>query len=259
MGPTYQIFPNLRLSCFSRQGDGVRLLGAAECQTRQSNAAISAMRSRSAASRASRGAGARHCCPSGVSDTFVRESLCSTCVELRCDAEIPRSAGRSPLGSQSTLAPLPKAAVSRTLGRTFSFIRVALIGITAGSILACGPELNTPGSGDVSGTWTAPGPAGGLTDITLVLQQAGDGTVTGTFQATGTPSLQKCPSTGACALASTVEGVNTVLQVNLELVGAGSFTGQLITSTRLRGTMSHTVSGVIEFTRAEPRVLSLLY
>ena len=115
----------------------------------------------------------------------------------------------------------------------------------------CGPALTTPGSGDVSGTWHAQGPAVGLSDITMVLSQTSDGGVTGTFTATGTPGQQTCPATGPCLLSSTIKGANTVLQVNIELKDSGTFTGQLITSAILRGTMTQVASEPIEFDRVQ--------
>jgi hypothetical protein len=113
----------------------------------------------------------------------------------------------------------------------------------------CGPELTTPGESDVSGTWFSAGPAAGMTDITMILQQTSDGHVTGTFSAMGTPDQQVCPTTGPCALSSTINGANTVLQVNLELKDAGTFTGQVVTPTALRGTMTRVGSVLVEFDR----------
>ena len=121
---------------------------------------------------------------------------------------------------------------------------IACIGLSG-----CGPELTTPGRTNVSGTWFAAGPAAGMTNITMVLAQAADGHVTGTFTATGTQGLQVCPTTGPCSLSSTINGVNTVLQVNLELKDAGTFTGQVITPTALRGAMSRTDISPVSFDR----------
>jgi len=112
----------------------------------------------------------------------------------------------------------------------------ALIGAIAAA--SCGPELSAPGSGDVSGTWYAAGPAAGLTNVTIVLTQSSDGTISGTYTATGTPNLQFCPATGPCAISGTISGGNTVFQVFFELKDAGQFTGQLITGTDLKGAMN---------------------
>jgi hypothetical protein len=113
----------------------------------------------------------------------------------------------------------------------------------------CGPELTTPGDTDISGTWFAAGPAAGMTNITMVLTQTADGSITGTFTATGTPGDQVCPTTGPCTLSSTINGANTVLQVNLVLNDGGTFTGQVITSTTLRGTMTMNENTLVVFDR----------
>ena len=134
----------------------------------------------------------------------------------------------------------------RTLiSRTAAF--TALAALLA--VSSCGPELTTPGDTDVSGTWFAAGPAAGMTNITMVLRQTSDGHVTGTFTATGTPGQQVCPTTEPCTLSSTINGANTVLQVNLELKDAGTFTGQVTTSTTLSGTMTRSERTLVEFDR----------
>jgi len=131
------------------------------------------------------------------------------------------------------------------ISRPAAFIALAtLLGASA-----CGPELTTPGETDVSGTWFAAGPAAGMTSITMILSQTSDGHVTGTFIATGTQGQQVCPTTGPCLLSSTINGANTVLQVNLELKDAGTFTGQVTTPTTLRGTMTRNENTLVEFNR----------
>src|SRR6266550_5623394 len=94
--------------------------------------------------------------------------------------------------------------------------------------LACGPSLTTPSSTNITGTWVSPGPAAGMTNISVTLSQAVDGSLTGTYTAIGTNGLQFCPATGPCAITSTVSGVNTVLQVFFSMKDAGTFTGQVI-------------------------------
>jgi hypothetical protein len=87
-----------------------------------------------------------------------------------------------------------------------------------------------------------------MTDITMVLTQAADGHVSGTFTATGTPGEQVCPTAGVCSLSSTIDGLNTVLQVSLNLIDAGTFTGQL-TTTELRGAIRRTDISPVSFGR----------
>jgi hypothetical protein len=125
-----------------------------------------------------------------------------------------------------------------------------LAALVAAITVSCGPPLTDPGNGDVSGTWFSPGPAAGLTNVSINLTQTQDGTISGTYTATGTPSLQVCPATGSCAITGTVTGANTVFQVFFDLKDAGQFTGQLITATELKGAMNRSSSTEpIAFTR----------
>ncbi|HEU4749373.1 MAG TPA: hypothetical protein VFS56_12830 [Gemmatimonadaceae bacterium] len=115
------------------------------------------------------------------------------------------------------------------------------------SIFACGPELTEPADTDVSGTWTASGPAAGLTNVTVDLTQTPDGAITGTYTATGSEGPQFCPPAPPCTVSGTLAGANTVLHVYFELEDAGKFTGQII-GPSLRGAMERTgLVGAIEF------------
>jgi hypothetical protein len=136
-----------------------------------------------------------------------------------------------------------KSQISRAIG----------IAALAGAIVtvSCGPELTAPASTDVSGTWFAAGPAAGLTNVTMTLIQNSDGTISGTYTATGTPNLQFCPATGPCAISGTISGVNSVFQVFFELRDAGQFTGQLIDGSTLKGAMNRIGStGPIQFAKS---------
>jgi hypothetical protein len=127
---------------------------------------------------------------------------------------------------------------------------IALL-VASAAAVACGPELTTAASTDISGAWLASGPAAGLTEINVQLAQTADGAITGTYTATGTASLQFCPQTGPCSISSTVSGSNTVLQVFFDLKDAGVFTGQLIDANTMRGAMSRMgATSPVEFIRA---------
>jgi hypothetical protein len=142
--------------------------------------------------------------------------------------------------------------ILRTGSRVFSRLATFSALFVALAASFCGPELTTPGDTDVSGTWFAPGPAAGLSTITMVLTQTPDGRVSGTFTATGTPGDQVCPMTGPCIISSTINGANTVLQVNLILTNGGTFTGQAIAPRALRGTMTANENAFVEFERISP-------
>jgi len=117
---------------------------------------------------------------------------------------------------------------------------------------SCGPDLNSPASTDVSGTWFSPGPAAGLTNVTVILAQTSNGAITGTYTATGTPNLQFCPSSGPCSISGIIiNGSNTVFQVFFELQDAGQFTGQLNGGNVLKGAMSRiSATEPIQFTKS---------
>ncbi len=126
----------------------------------------------------------------------------------------------------------------------------AMLALGALALGSCGPELTTPSSTDLSGTWVSPGPAAGMTDMSVTLSQTADGSLTGTYTATGTVPLQFCPATGPCRISSTVEGVNTVLQVTFYMKDAGTFTGQVITPGTISGAMSRiSATQAVQFTR----------
>jgi hypothetical protein len=124
---------------------------------------------------------------------------------------------------------------------------LALGAVTLGS---CGPSLTTPSSTDISGTWVSPGPAAGMTNMSITLSQGADGSLTGTYTAIGTDGLQFCPGSGPCAITSTVSGLNTVLQVTFYMLDAGTFTGQVIAPGTIKGAMSRiSANEAVQFTR----------
>jgi hypothetical protein len=129
--------------------------------------------------------------------------------------------------------------------------RRALLVVLAICAIGCGPELTTPGSTNVSGTWTAPGPAAGLTDVSISLNQASDGSITGTYTATGRLPTQFCPTVGQpCQISGTLSGTNSVLEVYFELKDAGQFSGQVFSGSKLKGSMARLNQiGQLEFTR----------
>jgi hypothetical protein len=145
----------------------------------------------------------------------------------------------------------------RRPGHTFRISRALGVAAVALSIatVSCGPELNSPASSDVSGTWFAAGPSAGFTNITVNVTQNPDGTISGTYTATADPSLGLCGSTAvstaACLQTGTLTGANTVFQVFFAINGVGQFTGQLIGGTTLKGAMSRLdVTQPIEFTKS---------
>ena len=114
----------------------------------------------------------------------------------------------------------------------------ALLIVGVISLLGCGPALSDPGSGDVSGRWFSVGSAKGVTDITLTLAQATDGSISGSYTATAAPQLGFCHTNAPCPIGNTITGANTVFQVFFDLLGGGRFTGQLTGAAELKGALT---------------------
>jgi hypothetical protein len=128
--------------------------------------------------------------------------------------------------------------------------KLLLLTVSALALASCGPPLTTPSSTNISGTWVSPGPAAGMTNMSVTLTQAADGSLTGAYTAIGTNGLQICPATPPCAISSTVSGVNTVLQVFFNMKDAGIFTGQVIAPGVLKGAMQSTsTTEAVQFTK----------
>jgi hypothetical protein len=128
--------------------------------------------------------------------------------------------------------------------------QLLLLAIGSLAISDCGPALTTPSSNDITGTWVSPGPAAGMTSMSITLTQSADGSLTGTYSAIGTDPLQFCPATPPCAITSTVSGVNTVLQVFFYMKDAGTFTGQVTGPGTMKGAMARiNATEAVEFTR----------
>jgi hypothetical protein len=117
----------------------------------------------------------------------------------------------------------------------------------AAFLAACGPELTTPSSTNISGTWTSSDTAAGVTDFVLVLSQASDGALTGTWSGRGIGPNGSCHPELGCAPSNSIVGSNTVFQVHIDLVGLGAFTGQFESDMRFRG---HLAGVALEFHRA---------
>jgi hypothetical protein len=99
---------------------------------------------------------------------------------------------------------------------------------------ACGREPTDPSRTDISGVWRSPDRDLYITNIRMTLLQPSPGVVTGKWVADGrTDNL--CTPGVACGDSSVVSGRNEVSQVVLELLGAGTFVGELATRDTLRG------------------------
>ena len=110
---------------------------------------------------------------------------------------------------------------------------VALIAALAVAI-ACAAEPTDPADSDLSGVWQSWDQDLYIRNIRMELQQPSPGIVSGKWVAEGRTDNACTPGAG-CADSSLVTGRTEVSQVVLELLGAGTFVGELATADTLRG------------------------
>jgi hypothetical protein len=102
---------------------------------------------------------------------------------------------------------------------------------------ACGPPLTQPSSQNISGHWTSTDHIGPVFNLEMVISQTADGTITGTWAGKVSPPHPVCPPDLEATSAGTITGTNTVIGVNLAILGTGDFQGQVIDGTTLRGSI----------------------
>jgi hypothetical protein len=102
-------------------------------------------------------------------------------------------------------------------------------------VAACAPEPTTPADTSLAGVWTANAHLYSLSNFRLEMIQEPQGIVSGKWFARGDGGRAGCPAATPCDASGDLIGRNTVSQVELELIGAGSFEGAQVETNRLRG------------------------
>ena len=120
---------------------------------------------------------------------------------------------------------------TRGSGRLANFLFGAFL---AAAIVACGREPTDPSSTDLSGQWRSFDQDLFIRNIRLVLVEPSPGVIAGKWTADGRTD-NACRPGVACGDSSIVTGRNEVAQVVLDLLGAGTFVGELATKDTLKG------------------------
>ena len=147
------------------------------------------------------------------------------------------------LGSYITRPNLVSEAVApeshMTQARRFLWFAVVLLS----AVISCGPEITEPASTNITGRWTSSDVIGPLSNISLEVVQASDGSVQGQWAGVSSSPNPPCPPELGSAPTGPLNGLNTVLALQLSLLGIGNFDGQVRDESTLRG--SFTSCGLI--------------
>lgn len=101
---------------------------------------------------------------------------------------------------------------------------------------ACSKDANAPdASTNLSGHWISVDTVDVFTGFDVVVTQAETGIIKGNWVGTTRIINGKCDAEYGCAPRNIVSGTNLSLRVDLEILGAGSFTGQLATKELIQG------------------------
>ncbi len=106
------------------------------------------------------------------------------------------------------------------------------------SLAACAPEPTTPADTNLAGTWRSNAHVLTLSNMRMEVVQEPKGIVSGQWFARGDGGGGGCPVATPCDALGSLIGLNTVAQVEIDLVGAGRFEGALVESNKLRGTFA---------------------
>lgn len=115
---------------------------------------------------------------------------------------------------------------------------VSYAAIFVSAMTSCGPEITEPASTNITGRWTSNDVIGPLSDISMDIVQGPDGSVQGQWTGISSSPNPVCPPDLGLAPTGPVSGANTVLVLQLSLLGAGDFEGQVRDENTLRGSFT---------------------
>jgi hypothetical protein len=129
------------------------------------------------------------------------------------------------------VSPAPTKKNSFRIRTTVTLLCGGLVG------LGCGPELTQPGTTNLTGLWISTDLIGPVSNIQVNVTQHADGTLEGRWSGKSSNPNAVCPPELGLNPTNTISGTNTVLEVQFDLLGVGSFAGQATDNATLRGSL----------------------
>ena len=123
------------------------------------------------------------------------------------------------------------------LGRGKFPVTACAVLLLVAVVSACGPDLSEPAPLNINGHWLSYNEIGPISGVQLDIAQALDGTLTGRWSAVTSSPGVPCPPNLSSTPSGPISGGNTVLQVQISLIGIGDFTGQWTSDTTVNGSL----------------------
>ena len=115
-----------------------------------------------------------------------------------------------------------------------SLWRVCVVGVLVFTGIACGREPTDPARADLTGLWKSFDRDLYIYNIEMEVTQARPGVIIGKWRALGRTD-NACTAGIPCKDSSVLTGRTEVAQVVIELLGAGTFVGELVSANQLKG------------------------
>lgn len=103
-------------------------------------------------------------------------------------------------------------------------------------LTGCSKDPNAPDAmTSLSGHWITADTVDVFTGFNVNMVQADNGLLSGAWTGTTLITNGKCDSTYGCAPGNTISGSNLSLRIDMEILGAGTYTAQLVSKDQMDG------------------------
>lgn len=116
------------------------------------------------------------------------------------------------------------------------FPRNFRLALLCAATLACSKDPNAPDAKtSITGRWVSTDTVEVFTGLDLRVVQSETGVLSGNWEGKTRITNGKCDATFGCAPRNTIGGTNVSLRIDMEILGVGSYSGQLMTKDLMFG------------------------